>query len=72
MKIWDNKKKNSLNYHILLILTDGAIEDIPETIDLIVKMSFYPISIIIVGIGDDKDFSKMEILGQVTTETKRG
>lgn len=64
LKIWDNKKQqNSLNYHILLILTDGEIDDIPETIDLIVKMSFYPISIIIVGIGD-KDFSNMEKLGK--------
>jgi hypothetical protein len=65
LKIWDNKKQQKfLNYDILLILTDGAIDDIPETIDLIVKMSFYPISIIIVGIGEDKDFSNMEILGK--------
>jgi uncharacterized protein with GYD domain len=45
-------------YHILLILTDGAIHDMKETKDLIVEASGYPLSIIIVGIGD-ADFSNM-------------
>ena len=48
-------------YHILLILTDGCIHDLRQTIDIIVKCSTYPLSIIIVGIGD-ADFSAMEIL----------
>ena len=45
-------------YHILLILTDGCIHDMKETKDLIVECSNYPLSIIIVGIGD-ADFSNM-------------
>ena len=45
-------------YHILLILTDGAIHDMKDTKDLIVECSEYPMSIIIVGIGD-ADFSNM-------------
>ena len=45
-------------YHILLILTDGAIHDMRETKDLIVECSKYPLSIIIVGIGN-ADFSFM-------------
>lgn len=45
-------------YHILLILTDGAIHDMQQTKDLIVECSQYPLSIIIVGIGD-ADFSNM-------------
>jgi hypothetical protein len=49
------------NYFILLILTDGEIHDMNETIDWIVKGSFNPLSIVIVGIGNE-DFSKMEIL----------
>ena len=51
-------------YHILLILTDGCIHDLRETIDLLVKCSFYPLSIIIVGIGEDEedDFQSMEQL----------
>jgi hypothetical protein len=39
-------------YYILLILTDGAIMDMQETIDSIVTASHLPISIIIIGIGD--------------------
>lgn len=45
-------------YHILLILTDGAIHDMNETKDLVVECSKYPLSIIIVGIGN-ADFSNM-------------
>ena len=45
-------------YHILLILTDGAIHDMKDTKDLIVECSDYPLSIIIVGIGD-ADFTNM-------------
>ena len=45
-------------YHILLIITDGAIHDMPQTKDLIVECSTYPLSIIIVGVGN-ADFSNM-------------
>ena len=48
-------------YHILLILTDGCIHDLRETIDLIVQCSVYPLSVIIVGIGEE-DFSAMNQL----------
>jgi hypothetical protein len=49
-------------YHVLLILTDGNIHDMRETIDLIVECSFEPLSVIIIGIGDDSDFAAMDIL----------
>jgi len=45
-------------YHILLIITDGAIHDMPATKDLIVECSKYPLSIIIIGVGG-ADFSNM-------------
>jgi hypothetical protein len=48
-------------YHILLILTDGIIHDMPETKNLIVECAKYPLSIIIVGIGN-ADFSNMVVL----------
>ena len=48
-------------YHILLILTDGAITDMMETKDAIVQLSGLPVSIIIVGVGN-ADFRKMEEL----------
>ena len=54
-------KKNSIEYNILMILTDGVIDDIQETIDALVEGSFLPLSVIIVGIGD-ADFSNMVAL----------
>lgn len=48
-------------YSVLLILTDGQYHDRKETKDLIVELSSYPVSIIIIGLGDE-DFSGMEEL----------
>lgn len=45
-------------YYILLLLTDGMINDIQEGCDLIVEASYYPLSIIIIGIGNS-DFKQM-------------
>ena len=50
-----------LEYHILMILTDGDIDDLQQTIDILVKASFLPLSIIIIGIGN-QNFEKMETL----------
>ncbi|MCQ2821364.1 MAG: hypothetical protein MJ252_29230 [archaeon] len=52
---------NNLNYHILMILTDGVINDMNYTIDALVEGSFLPLSVIIIGIGD-ADFNNMVIL----------
>jgi len=49
-------------YHVLLILTDGGIHDLRECIDLIVDVSFEPLSVIIIGIGGDSDFKSMDIM----------
>ena len=48
-------------YFILLILTDGVINDLQRTTDEIVKASELPLSIIIVGVGTE-DFSDMKFL----------
>eukprot|EP01129_Flabellula_baltica_P008785 TRINITY_DN351_c0_g2_i1.p1 TRINITY_DN351_c0_g2~~TRINITY_DN351_c0_g2_i1.p1 ORF type:complete len:554 (+),score=123.69 TRINITY_DN351_c0_g2_i1:32-1663(+) len=48
-------------YLILLILTDGEITDMEETVASIVEASQLPMSIVIVGIGD-ADFSNMNRL----------
>ena len=60
-KVISRIKNNNLEYHILMILTDGVIDDLQETIDALVEGSFLPLSVIIIGIGD-ADFKKMEIL----------
>ena len=55
----DIKKQNDpKEYQILMILTDGIIQDMQNTIDALVEGSFYPLSVIIIGIGN-ADFSKM-------------
>ena len=56
----ENKQEEN-HYYVLLILTDGCINDMQETCDKIVEASYLPLSIIIVGIGN-ADFSLMEIL----------
>ena len=44
-----------------MILTDGIINDMNETIDLLVRGAKLPLSVIIIGIGD-ANFDNMEIL----------
>ena len=56
-----NNRNNIFEYQILMILTDGIIVDLDETIDQIVIGSFLPLSIIIIGIGDN-DFENMDTL----------
>jgi vacuolar-type H+-ATPase subunit F/Vma7 len=51
----------SHNYKIVLMLTDGVINDMDQTIESIVRGSEMPLSIIIIGIGN-ADFSAMETL----------
>lgn len=56
-----NRDAGSMVYSILLILTDGAINDMDPTITSIVKAAYLPLSIIIVGVGNG-DFGAMETL----------
>lgn len=48
-------------FSILVIITDGIINDMNKTIDEIVRGSELPLAIIIVGVGD-ADFSGMDTL----------
>ena len=52
---------SSAKYYVLLIITDGEITDMDETIEAIIEASFAPMSIVIVGVGQ-ADFEKMKIL----------
>jgi hypothetical protein len=49
-------------YTVLLILTDGEITDMEDTIDAIVASETAPLSIVIVGIGNGSDFQSMSQL----------
>ena len=58
----EEMEKNPYKYYVLLILTDGAINDMEATIDNIVKAANdLPLSIVITGIGN-ADFSDMDKL----------
>ena len=57
----DVMAENKMNYTIIMILTDGIIDDMDDTIDSLVEASFLPISVIIIGIGD-ANFSNMNYL----------
>uniref|UniRef100_A0A1B6LVM2 Copine-3 n=1 Tax=Graphocephala atropunctata TaxID=36148 RepID=A0A1B6LVM2_9HEMI len=53
--------RDGSSYFILLILTDGVITDMPQTVQAVVAASVLPMSIIIVGVGN-ADFTAMETL----------
>ena len=56
----ENRREEN-HYYILMILTDGIIIDMKDTIDCIVEGSNLPLSIVIIGIGD-ADYTNMNIL----------
>lgn len=53
--------QKSQSYYILLIITDGVINDMQRSINAIVEATRLPLSIIIVGVGN-ANFDNMEIL----------
>ncbi|XP_077546757.1 copine-8-like [Haemaphysalis longicornis] len=53
--------RDGKNYFVLLIITDGVISDMQETLETIVEASTLPMSIIIVGVGN-ADFTNMNVL----------
>jgi len=48
-------------YTVLLILTDGAMHDYYDVVDLLVSASELPLSVIMIGVGN-ADFKKLEAL----------
>jgi len=54
-------KKGDLTYTVMVIITDGVVNDLQAAIDAIVEAGKLPISIIIVGVGHN-DFSQMHVL----------
>ncbi|KAG3117229.1 Copine-4 [Phytophthora idaei] len=63
----------NLKYFVLLIITDGAIMDMQETIDELVQASTLPLSIVIVAVGN-ADFTAMNALdadGKLLIDSRR-
>ena len=61
MAISEKVSQINQKYFILLLITDGVINDLQKTIDEIVRGSGLPLSIIIVGVGSE-DFQSMDVL----------
>lgn len=57
----DSFQSDPYCYTILLIMTDGVIHDMEETIEQLIDSSMLPMSIVIVGLGYE-DFTYMKIL----------
>ncbi|KAI3863656.1 hypothetical protein MKW98_031248 [Papaver atlanticum] len=53
--------RSQRKYFVLLIITDGVVSHLQETIDSLVRASALPLSILIIGVGG-ADFKDMEIL----------
>ena len=61
VKDWATRDINDGVYQVLIILTAGHIDDVKGSIDTLVDIASLPISIVLVGIGDN-DFSTLEKL----------
>lgn len=57
----DPQTADEQHYTILMLITDGVLNDVQRTIDSIVNATNHPMSIIIVGVGN-ADFDTMDVL----------
>jgi hypothetical protein len=64
-------RQDRQKYTILLVLTDGVINDMDESISAIIQASKQPMSVIIVGVGN-ADFTDMNVLDADKGMLKRG
>ena len=62
--------KGTQAYTVLLLLTDGAVSDVPGTVRALESVSSMPLSIVIVGVGN-ADFSSMKFLDDFAGSGKR-
>lgn len=54
-------RDNDQAYTILLVITDGVINDVDATLESLFQASSLPISVVIIGVGD-ADFTDMKLL----------
>ena len=67
IKSINNKIKlnnNNLNYNVLLIISDGIIDDIYEVINTIIESAKLPLSIVIIGVGTNVNCDMKRLNGE--------
>ncbi|MFK7827662.1 MAG: hypothetical protein AB8G05_26185 [Oligoflexales bacterium] len=64
--------KQNGGYHILVIISDGSVDDYDANQAVLAEASNYPLSVIMVGVGngDTDNFKKMEKLDDDTNGKK--
>ena len=65
---WDGLQVSNPTYNILVILTDGEIDDKRETLDRLLDLSYKPVSVLFVGIGPDGNYIFKDLI-PFNTET---
>ena len=60
-RIAGSSDPSEMKYQVLLIITDGEITDMADTMEAIISASAKPLSIIVIGVGSH-DFQKMNEL----------
>ena len=62
---------NSQSYTVLVVLTDGCVTDMTSTIRCLLDNNDKPLSIVIVGLGEERNFSQMTVLDNLRRHGKR-
>jgi Copine len=60
----EQRTLNKMNYSFLLVITDGVVHDMSETMACLSELEEEGISIVIVGVGNE-DFGDMKILDDI-------
>jgi len=66
-----NCSQENQKYTVLLVLTDGVINDMDQTIDAVIAASGLPLSVVIIGVGS-ADFTDMNALDSDKQLLKHG
>ncbi len=66
------EQESQEHYSFFMIITDGCIHDMQDTIDVLVEASSHAISVVVVGVGNSPEFSKMRQLDQGGCTSSRG
>ena len=69
-KMIKNKGTNSLNYNVLLIISDGKIHDIDWTIAWLKYCSNLPFSVVVIGVGEHATKDMKILNGEISFEGK--